>query len=234
MPAYVNSPFKTVKMLVAGHPEYLIGAWSDDVALGRGWITSVTGNGTTTTITVQLLEGNIPNVGDFISVLAAGAAYAVTHVAISAVSITQSTGAGTISYASSYNGTGAGGSFQVLPAETAETIASAGSLSYASTIPVTPQFNDPEVNIGRTVVVVFNVVTNSLATDFPSYNLQEALRDEDSDYVNINSTADFTLSSGITGVTAKTYTLQGGRFYRLKGTLSAGGSGAATAVVKIM
>lgn len=102
MTAYDNTPNAKIRMLIPGEPSYAYGSRS----LGptcRMQIDhdSVTSN--VVTLTVTIIEGNIPLVGDLIYVYAtmnsAGALNQTTGVAIASVSITAATGNGTITYA---------------------------------------------------------------------------------------------------------------------------------------
>lgn len=240
MPAYqINFAANpvAVKLLVAGKPEFLIGSFNEDVALMRAIITNTTANGTTGVVTVGILEGNIPKVGDLISITGTtqggGALNAIGTVALTAVSINAATGVGTLSFLTAASFAGGADTGQAIVEYTPvdETFATGGSLVYTRTIPVTVQFNDPETNTGRTVTVTVEVDTNTLSTTLTA-NLQGALRNVDRDYVNINSTADFSYATTVTGIQQKIYTLQNWRYYRLFLALTAG-TGAATGHVAI-
>ena len=225
-----------VKLLVAGHPDYLFGfinaygQGNEDVPLSRMQVTQVSGNGTTATLTVTVLEGNIPNVGDLVSVAGLrNSGFDTNSSALTAVSITASTGQGTIQYS---NGTSLGaspdaGTATSIPAEVGDTLAIGNS------IPVTVQFSDPETNIGRTLSLVVTTPTNTMTTTFPTANVQGALRNVNSDYVNINPTADITFNGTAGAVFNATVSIKDYRFYRLAIQGSIGG-GAATVVAKIM
>jgi hypothetical protein len=229
MPAYVNnSPAHRVALLVAGKPEYLFGSFNDEVAPPLFQITNDVANGTTATLTGYLRAGNIPAVGDFITVTgtqASGGALNVTHVAISAVSINATTGQGTISFlsAASFASQADSGQGLVLQQENFETY----TANFKS-IPVTVQFNDPEVNIGRTVTLVVNTPANSW-TGTVVAQFQGALRDEDSDYVAIGSTISIPTTAQ---VVSQVSTLMNYRFYRLSVSGITGGSG--TICAKVM
>jgi hypothetical protein len=230
MPSYSNSAFKKPPILLTpGVPEYLFGSWSMDVSPTKMIVSKVQRTSTTATITVQIIAGPIPVVGDFISVVGTttdAGSYNNTHVAISAVSIVASTGAGTIAYTSS--GTAASttadsGLAETLIAEVGEAIAN------GSSIPVCLAYNTPNMNNERTVVLAVSNTASSLTGTIVA-QLEQALRDEDSEYVLIGTT----ISVPTTAATnLQSYTLAGGRYYRLNISGVTGGSGG-TIVAKIM
>jgi hypothetical protein len=97
-PALVNAP---PPQLVPGVPAYAFGSR----ALGptrRLAVTTTASAGGTATLGVKVLEGNIPAVGDLISVAGTqqqGGAFNVTNAALTAVSIVAATGVGTVQFA---------------------------------------------------------------------------------------------------------------------------------------
>lgn len=99
MPAYNSSPYNTVYGLVEGQPAYSMGTPPIGGQV-KMLITKFSLTTNVATITVLITEGQIPLVNDLITVLALPVAAAnVTNVAIASVSITASTGIGTITYA---------------------------------------------------------------------------------------------------------------------------------------
>ena len=234
MPAYLNNQFTGFRinplLLQAGIPAYLIGSRPDDQAPCRMAITSLAAVlNTSATIGVIVLEGNIPAVGNLISVRAtqtdSGAAN-VNQAPITAVSINANTGVGTITYtvttiAAQSTTTDSGQAVVSVP-EVPESL----NAAYAS-IPVVLAANDIVVAQERAVTVIFNL--GSTITTLAA-NLQLALNDLASDYVNVNSTSDF--STATAGVYQKQFTLQTSRFYRLNITTFSGGP--ANVIAKIM
>ena len=69
MPAYVNTPFKpTPILLVPGFRDYAWGGYNYDAATTRMWILTDAVSSNVATITAQLLEGNLPIVGQNVSI----------------------------------------------------------------------------------------------------------------------------------------------------------------------
>jgi hypothetical protein len=243
MPAYVNTPFgPTPKLVIAGWPEYLIGSYNADVAVGRGVVTADATTSTTAGILyVQLLEGNIPVVGDFVSVQGTNntsGQFNVSNQVISGVAIDANTGIGTITYTTTVTlqaKIADGGTFRIRQAEVGESVASTDFFSAAVSVP----FQDTKARGDRTVTVIVSTPVNS--TFLCPFSLQGAMNDIDAEYVSI-PTAIYTGSTGTmeTAVTAPAsagasvfaeYTLSEFRFYRLWFDLT---SGSATVVAKIM
>lgn len=229
MPSYSNSAFKPMPVLLtAGMPEYLFGSFSYDKAPTKMIVTNSALTTNVATLTVTVIEGDIPAVGDFVTVVGTSngaGALNVTHVALTAVTITASTGQGTISFALTHaNITSAAdsGLAKTLPAETSEAIANGSSVS------VVLPFNNPNTNGARTVVLALNTPANTL-TGTVVFNLQESLRDEDSEFANIGTSISVPTTAT---VTTKEYTLTAGRFYR--GNVSGITGGAGTIIAKIM
>lgn len=211
MPNYQTSPFLKVppKLLVAGRPEYFLGGFDDKSAPTKFSITSAAIVSDVATYTGTVIEGNIPAVGSLLTVVGSSASeFNVTNVAITAVSIDLDTGQGTISCALSHaNATATGGMGLVPVPETSETTAAS-----TASIPVALSHSTPNGPRERTLTVIATAPT---APTTWTANLQVALFDKDSDYVNVSASgADLTLS-GVNGPVLKQFTLQEGLFYRL-------------------
>jgi hypothetical protein len=101
-PAYSSNPLQRIKLALPGIPVYCWGSLSSTIAPSRMTINHVAISSNVATLTVQVIEGNIPAVGALVTVTGtqtASGAFNVTAQAITAVSIDATTGAGTISYA---------------------------------------------------------------------------------------------------------------------------------------
>src|ERR1700677_2222571 len=101
MPAYNKSPFADIpRKLIPGQPVYLLGSWPKTIAPTRFQVSAVAATSSTAAVyTVTINEGNIPVVGALLTVKGTATqsgAFNVTNAVISAVSITASTGQGTI------------------------------------------------------------------------------------------------------------------------------------------
>src|SRR5271166_3895728 len=104
MPPYQIQPIvgSPAPMIQPGIPAYSFGSWKATKPVVRMAITKVAITSNVATLTVQILEGYIPAVGDLISVFATATSaplFNVTNLALTAVSITATTGAGTVTFA---------------------------------------------------------------------------------------------------------------------------------------
>ena len=101
-PQYSNNPLTPIALALPGIPVYVWGSLSDRIAPTRMTISKVAIASNVATLTVQVIEGNIPAVGALVTVAGtqnSSGAFNVTAVAITAVSINAVSGAGTISFA---------------------------------------------------------------------------------------------------------------------------------------
>ena len=102
MPAYSNDPSAAIALALPGTAAYVWGSLSDRIAPSRMTVTNVALTTNVATLTVQIIEGNIPAVGALVTVKGtqqASGAFNVTAVAITGVSINAVSGAGTITFA---------------------------------------------------------------------------------------------------------------------------------------
>lgn len=102
MPQYSSDPTLAIALALPGTPVYVWGSLSDRIAPTRMTITNVALTTNVATLTVQVIEGNIPAVGALVTVRGtqqASGAFNVTAVAITGVTINATTGAGTITFA---------------------------------------------------------------------------------------------------------------------------------------
>jgi hypothetical protein len=86
-------------MLMPGVPSYAFGSYLDGHPVMRATITNVALTSNVATVTVQMVEGFIPAVGDLVSIVCSNTIFNVTDSVITARSITAATGAGTITFA---------------------------------------------------------------------------------------------------------------------------------------
>lgn len=105
MPPFMTLPpqLQPRRGFTRGLPSYSAGSFPLGQAPAKFYVTNVTASGSTVTLGVRQVEGNIPAVGQLVTVTGtsvAGPLANVTNVALSAVAITPATGVGTISYAS--------------------------------------------------------------------------------------------------------------------------------------
>jgi hypothetical protein len=103
MPAYIQSELDGVPpMLLPGLPGYSYGSFNEGLPTSRMLVTSVSVTTDVATLGVKMVEGNIPAVGSLITVRGtqtASDAANVTNATLTGVSINQTTGVGTVTFA---------------------------------------------------------------------------------------------------------------------------------------
>jgi hypothetical protein len=102
MPAYVNSPNQPAILVQEGTLAYLFGTYNAHQANTKMWVTNSALTTNVATLTVQIIEGEIPLVGAYLTVTqtqAGSGAMNVNRAVITGVTINATTGAGTITYA---------------------------------------------------------------------------------------------------------------------------------------
>src|SRR5215469_4391112 len=141
MPAFINSPFNVpVQLLQKGVPAYLVGSFSQQVGNTNLYVTNVALTSNVATVTVQVITGPLPAVGNWISILntaSTSGLFNVNRAVITATTVSASTGAGTISFALTHaNVTSAADAGQVIvePTEVGETVTSSGFTSVACVV----------------------------------------------------------------------------------------------------
>lgn len=223
MSVYTASPFAKVPSLVEGKPAYSAGSFNSGISPGKFYITSYAVATNVATIGVKMQAGNVPAVGDKITVRGVPvAALNVAAVALTAVVIDAATGIGTLSYAATSPNVGttsSGGQAIVAVPEVAEALVQQAYKAFA--VP----FNSPEEVSGRTYAWTFTFP--SLPTT-ATMELQGAINNIDSEYTAIDSAAETE-----TGKTQYSNVPTNVRFVRLAATAVAGGTNP-TVVGKIL
>ena len=209
MPAYINSPFQKPQLVQKGVASYLLGSF--DYSVGRTYLavtnTALTSN--VATVSVQLINGPLPTVGEYISIVnstSTSGLFNVNRAVITGVTIDAGTGAGTITFALTHADvvTGADvGSADVEPAEVAEAIVN-NSKSLACCIQAPEGDSQFTVPISVTCPTIPTAVT---------VTLQTALRNIDSEYTNTTTVVTVAASAFTAGPVVMA-TLQRGYFYR--------------------
>ncbi len=214
MPAYVNSPFGKVQLLQKGVPAYLLGSFSQQDGNTNLYITNTALTSNVGVVTVQLITGPLPIVGDYISILNSAALGTVNRSVITATTVSASTGAGTITFAFTHANVGTAadtGQVLVEPAEVGEAMVAGASVACV--------VQAPESDSQFTLPVV--VKCPSLPTTV-TVSIQAAITNLDSEFTTLGTVA--TVAGGV--LTAGPYssvTLQRGYVYRLLvGTVSGG------------
>lgn len=220
MPSYNTSGFAAPpKLLTAGWPEYLYGKFPTDVSPTRMTISQVAIASNVATLTVQIVEGNLPSVGSLISVqgtVSDSGAANVSSVALTAVSINATSGAGTVTYAATgtnQSATSDSGSAIVPQPIQFDTLANGRS------IPCAPPANDPNTDGARTFTA--QVIFGSLPTAC-TVTLQGSLVDQNADYYSLGTVA--TVAGGAVTQQGVQFTLTNERFLRFNVSGVTGGT----------
>lgn len=194
MPAFQSSPYnRNVLQAVAGLPTYLYGSLNRLVAPTRMKITNVVGDGTTAMVTGVVIEGNIPVIGQLVTIVGAvNSGFNVTNASITAVSAaaTPDVGVYTISFlnGTTLASTPSTGSAIAPQVEVGEALANGSSISVAL-----QQNTGP--NNGRSIKVDVTFPTIPTAA---TVALQSAQIDLDSEYTTLGTVASVAASS-VTG-----------------------------------
>jgi hypothetical protein len=186
----------------------------------KGYVTQTAIATNVATVTVTITTGPLPLVGDLITIWATSqqtGLFNVKRAIITAVNITGSTGAGTISYAltgSNQSATADAGAFLTEPGETSEALVNSSSQPVA--------IQAPQGDSQFTVPV--SVTFPSLPTT-ATVHLQAAIRDIDAEYTNVDGTGIATVAGGVqTAGPLNQVTLQRGYVYRINVSSVTGGT----------
>jgi hypothetical protein len=216
MPAYDNSGFSLRGLMTPGKPEYSYGGFDDKQPLAKFLINSVAVAGNVVTATGVIVEGNLPSSGQIASVrgLRTAVAMNVTNVAIGTVTITASTGIGTIQYPATTGNIGAtpdGGIMLINVAETSDTLAVGPGKQFAL------QHFVGREGVGRTVTWSYKFPT---APTSVTINLEVAIDDIHDTYKAIDT------GSNVSGETRVVNVAGEYNFVRANITAVVGGTGA--------
>lgn len=236
MPAWTNDPTVAIQSLTPGVPAYSAGS----IASGpptRMIIDHVAVATNVVTLTVTIVEGNIPAIGDLIYVYAttknSGGLNETTGIAISAVSITASTGKGTITYPKTTSDLSvvADAGYAISTAAEVAEVSTPDQAYRAFAIPKLV----PELGANRSITITVSYPSAPVGI---KWTLQAAMRNVDAEFVEIikDVTAAGTYSdSGAPGfASASTQFWPGSwNFVRYKDTGSSGGT-LPTVIAKFM
>jgi hypothetical protein len=227
MPPYPNNPFQTPQLAQKGVPTYLLGAFDFKVANSRFYLTNVALTSDVATLTVQLLGGPMPKVGDLVSVVNSNSTtglFNVNRATITAVAIDAKTGAGTLTFALTHaDVAGAADSGTVITESSPvpETLVAGASQACV--------FQMPDEGSQFTVPVAVNFPTLPTAA---TVHLQAALRNIDSEFTNVdgsNPVAVVAAAAQTVGPFSQV-TLQRGYLYRF---IVSGITGTGTIIAKL-
>jgi hypothetical protein len=215
MPPYITDPNTPRRTLLEGVPGYSAGSYAYGQAPSRFYVSSVAVAANVVTLGVKIVEGNIPIVGNLITVrgtFVGGAAVNVTGVALTGVSIVASTGVGTVTYTATTANlaqTPDGGQATVPVAEVAD------SLAVQKYQQLGVPYANPELVTGRVVTWSWNTPS---APATIAIQLEGAINDVDSEYAIIGTSQTTTSGTIIGNVPI------GVRFLRANVTATTGGS----------
>jgi hypothetical protein len=255
MPAYINSafPHEILRMGNNPWPNYLFGSFDTKTQPFLFNITNVALTSNVATITVTIVSGGgpgatlLPVVGQIIGVRGTqtnGGAFNVDPTTITAVSINNATGTGTISYAVTHanvTSTADVGQASVLPLESGDLVA-AGSSSRAVALTSTPDESDNSRSIFAEAKWSGTLPTTATVV------LQVANVDQDSRYYAVEnaqgvggtSGATVAASDALATVAGSAVTQSGaeysfimGKFIRAKVLSMTGGDGTTALVVTV-
>jgi hypothetical protein len=224
MPPYITDPSASRRTLLEGIPGYSAGSFALGQAPTRMYVTTVAVAANVVTLGVKVVEGNIPAVGSLITVrgtVVGGAPVNVTNVALASVTITASTGAGTVTYAATtpnITTTADGGQATVTVPEVGD------ALAVQKYQQLGVPYANPELVTGR--VVTWSWSTPSAPASI-ALQLEGAINDVDTEYVIIGISQTTLLGTIIGNVPI------GVRFLRINVTATAGGA-SPTLVAKLL
>ena len=218
MPPYMTLPpsLQPRRGVQEGLPAYSAGSFAIGVSPTKFFVTSVAIAANVVTLGVRQVEGNIPAVGQLITVtgtVAGTAAVNVTRTALTGVSITPATGVGTVTYAATaanLSTTPDGGIAMVDVPEVGEALAVQKYLQLAL-----PQPAGAALTAGH--VVTWSWGTPSVPTTI-AIQLEGAVDDVDAQYAIIG-TSQTTTTGTIVGNVPLTV-----RFVRINVTATTGGT----------
>lgn len=220
MPAFVDNPFQTIQLVQKGVPAYLLGSYNTKQANTRMLISNVALTSNVATLTVQIIEGEIPVVGSLVSVQqtqSTSGTFNVNRVAIASVTIVAATGAGTITFPLTHANITSAADTGMAIAEVPEVgeaiVAGASSPCCIQCPPGLDQFT------------VATAVTFTTLPTAATIKLQRAIRCVNSEFTDIGNAAVIAATAFTTGPVAQ-FTLEKGYFYRFNLSGLTLGSGA--------
>lgn len=225
MPAYSNNPFAKVALLQKGVPAYLFGSFSQQVGNTQAAVTNSALTTNVATVTVQIITGPLPLVGQYISIVnstAGSAALNVSRAIITGVTINSATGVGTITFAltnANITSVADTGSVIVESAEVGETLAAGASVACVIQAPE----GDSQFTVPMAVTL-----TGALPTAV-TVTLQKAIKNIAAEFTNTTAVVTIAASAYTTGPVVEA-TLERGYVYR---ALVSGITGTGSLVVKL-
>jgi len=215
MPVYQNSPIqRKVQQAVPGLPAYALGSLNTNVAPTTGNIIQVALASPTATVRVKVLTGNVPAVGQLISITGAVPSYFnVTNVSIASVTQVNTPDDGTFDLTFSLTNSNIGttlspGHFSAPQVEIGDSLTLGGSNSWKSAAIAIQMNTGP--NSGRSVR--FDCSAQSVGSATFNVVAQSADLDLDAEYQDLGTVVTFTAGTQAGGSVIFANSLQ--RFVR--------------------
>ncbi len=225
MPAYSNSAWAPLpEVAIPAKPAYFFGSLpvtTDDTYIH---ITNVAITSNVATVTGTIYRGNIPVVGNFISITGcptSSGAFNVNQVALTAVSVTAATGVGTFSFALTHADVGAvasSGMGLVPIAEVGEALTNSTSVAIYVPSNELRDLGERSITVASSFPSLPTAATLTLYTAIDN-NPQAAVAEWTS--MGVVSTV---AGGVVTAGPLQTYTVPAGRFFRVVASGVSGGS----------
>jgi len=211
MPLY-GSPLVKPQLVQKGVPAYLFGNLNMLQGNTKGRVTNVALASNVATVSLAIFEGPQPKIGDLITIWGTASTsglFNITRSILTAVSITGSTGAGTVTFALTHAdvvSVANTGAFLVEPGESSEALT---NTSYSTAAIVQAPQGDSQFTIPMAVTFPGGVLPTAVTV-----TLQVAIRDIDAEYTN-TTTAVTVAGTAYTAGPVVQATLQRGYCYRV-------------------
>jgi hypothetical protein len=223
-----NSPLLRPQLVQKGVAAYLFGSLNMLRGETKGYVTQDAIAANVATVTVSINQGPIPSVGDLITIWAtsnSSGAFNVVRAVITGVSITATTGQGTITFAltaSNQAATADAGAFLIEVAEVGETLTN-------NTFSTACMIQAPQGDSQFTITTAISFPSSPTAA---TVSLQAAVRDVAAEYTTIGTAAVLAASAFTAGPVAS-FALQRANFYRFAITGVSGGT-SPTIIAKVL
>jgi hypothetical protein len=214
MPPYQTNPIAgpPPPMLQPGVPVLAFGTLLHGHPTVRAYVTNVAITSNVATVTVQIMEGFIPAVGDLVSIVCSNSIFNVTDAVITAISITAATGAGTITFALTHADVGSvAASGTVLSTQSPVPLALTGSAQKSQQYAIQAAKGQ-----GRGISWSYSCPSAPVSI---AVQLEGAINDNDADYVLIGTSQ--TTAAGAQQLATAPVNCN---FVRLQVTASSGGT----------
>ena len=211
MPTY-NSPLVKPQLVQKGVPAYLFGNLNMLQGNTKGRVTNVALTSNVVTISLTIFEGPQPKVGDLITIWGTASTsglFNVTRAILTAVTITGSTGAGTVTFALTHADVVSVANTGAFLVETGESSEALTNNSYSTAAVVQAPQGDSQFTLPMAVTFPGGVLPTAVTV-----TLQVALRDIDAEYTN-TTTAVTVAATAYTAGPVVQATLQRGYCYRV-------------------